>query len=100
MDHKETIHIKLARGEKTKNTILRLGAVKYTNTFSKARIKKCQTTPTTFPARSNTILWLMAPCKGKSKKTKRKLKKHMETKAVMSSVLINSKHVSNAAKDT
>jgi hypothetical protein len=100
MDHNETIHIKLARGEKTKNTIFRLVDVKYTNTFSKKMIKKCHTMPTAFPATSNMILRLMAPCKGKSKKTKRKLKKPIETKAVKSSLPNNSKHVSNVVKET
>jgi hypothetical protein len=100
IDHNDTIHIKLARGEKIKNTILRLAVVKYTNMFSKDIIKKCHTTPTTFPARSNMILRLMAPCKGNNKKTKRKLKKQMETKAVVSSAPINSKHPNNVAKET
>jgi hypothetical protein len=100
MDHNETIHIKLARGEKIKNTILRFVVVKYTKVFSKAIMKKCHTIPIIFPAMSNMILRLMAPCKGNNKKTKRKLKKQMETKAVVSIALINSRQQSNVAKET
>jgi len=100
IDHKETIHIKLARGKKTRNTIFRLAVEKYKKTLSKEARNKCQTMPTKFPAISNMTLRLTVPSKGNSKKTKRKLKKQMETKALMSSELINSKHVNNVTKET
>jgi len=90
MDHRETIHIKLERGEKIRNIIFRLPVEKYKKTFSKMRIKKCHTMPMMFPVRSNMILRLIVPSKGNNKKTKRKLKKQMETKAAMSNARNNS----------
>jgi len=56
--------------------------------------------PTTFPAKSNMILRLIAPSKGNNKKTKRKLKKQIEIKADMLSVWINSKHANSVINET